>query len=213
MRSLDGSDLDAIAAIHCAAFPHSLLTKFGHDAVKRYYAWQLLGPQETYTIGTEREGELAGFCFGGVFPVAITGFLQRDAPRLLGRVLTRPRLITDLLSRKRVKNVVRALKETLRARIGPTAPGQTVGPKRPFDILAIAVDPRFQGAGIGKALMREAEETAARNGFRVMTLMVATDNVQAVGFYERIGWEKALMNGAWRGNMVKWLKQAGERYP
>jgi ribosomal protein S18 acetylase RimI-like enzyme len=132
--------------------------------------------------------------------------LQQNVSLLARCVLRRPWLLADLLTRKRITSLVETVKRlALPPKAKPAASTEPKGRKRPFDILAIAVHPRLQGGGIGKALMRRAEEIALQNGFHVMTLMVATDNAPAVGFYESIGWSKAPMNGRWRGNMVRWL--------
>ncbi|MGZ3553627.1 MAG: GNAT family N-acetyltransferase [Vulcanimicrobiaceae bacterium] len=210
LRSLDVSDLDAIVATHSAAFPKSAMTKLGREAVRRYYAWQFEGPHENYPFGVLVDGTLAGFCFGGIFPSAISGFLQRNRVFLTWRVVTHPWLLANPLFRGRLESGLAMLKSLGRGASPtpappPPAPGE---PKRPFDILSIAVDPRFQRMGLGKIMMAEAQAIALRNGFHVMTLFVNRDNEQAIRFYEAIGWERALMKGVWRGNMVKWLNSA-----
>ncbi|MGC1380826.1 MAG: GNAT family N-acetyltransferase, partial [Candidatus Baltobacteraceae bacterium] len=90
-------------------------------------------------------------------------------------------------------------------RAAPAAAARAATGKRPFDILAIAVDPRFQGRGLGAAMMEHAGTIALAKGFEVMTLMVNAKNDGALRFYERLGWERAPINGVWRGNMVLWL--------
>ena len=39
VRSLDGSDVAAIAALHARVFPDSVLTRLGPEALRRYYRW------------------------------------------------------------------------------------------------------------------------------------------------------------------------------
>lgn len=198
---LKHSDLSAVARVHSAAFPASALTKLGPEAVRRYYDWQLKGPHEVHALGAVQGERLAGFCFGGVFSGAISGFVRSNASFLMLAVLSRPWLIASPIFRERLRCGQKAL--------GPTAvpakPPSYDPRARPFDILSIAVDPVFQGLGIGSLLMRRAREIAIQKGFTAMTLMVNTDNEQAVRFYQGIGWEKSLMNGNWRGNMVHWL--------
>lgn len=204
VEALAKSHLEAVAAVHCASFPGSMLTNFGPEAVRRYYLWQMGSSDELYTFGAFVETELAGFCFGGIVPTAISGFVRHNKWFLLSKVIRRPWLAANPLFRERFKTGLRVL---ARKQKPPAAPAAADVPKRPFDILSIAVHPRFQGTGVGRSIMAAAQDAALLNGFHVMTLMVHPSNDQALRFYERLGWERALMNGVWRGNMVNWLKR------
>jgi len=197
VRNLRRDDLGDVARVHANAFPSSWLTKFGTQAIRRYYTWQLEGPHEIYPIAVTMHETFAGFCFGGVFPTAISGFVRRNLAFLILRAALHPTLFVQALGSRR-EAVGRSLLAPARI------PAATA--KRPFDILSIAVDPAHQGRGIGKLLMHEAQSLARRNGFTVMTLMVDPKNVAAVAFYEAIGWQKSLRNGGWRGNMECWLQ-------
>jgi ribosomal protein S18 acetylase RimI-like enzyme len=201
LRKLVAGDIDAVATIHCAAFPKSTITRLGKEVVYRYYVWLLEGPHELYAFGATLEHRLVGFCFGGIAPDAIPGFLRQNTGLLFRKLLVRPWLIADPLFRDRLSRGFRTLSRPS-STLQPPVQG---APKRPFDILSIAVRPELQGTGIGKRLMAETEKTALGNGFHVMTLMVNTDNKQAIDFYVAMGWEKNFMKGVWRGNMEKWF--------
>lgn len=203
VATLGLDDVDSVAAIHCAAFPRSALTQLGKEAVSSYYRWVLTGPYEIYAHGIRSDKALAGFCFGGIAPTAMTGFLRRNSGLLASRLVTRPLLIVDPIFRHRLQRGIQTLLRAKR-RSQPAAPVSTAL-KHPYDILSIAVNPSYQGMGFGKTLMEHAQTTARQNGFHVMTLMVNTDNEQAIAFYESMGWEKLLMKGVWRGNMEKWF--------
>jgi hypothetical protein len=93
-RPLVEKDLPAISAIHLAAFPKSALSRLGKGAVRRYYYWLLTGPHpDSFTIGAWQGEQLAGFCFGGKFRGALSGFLRKNRAYLAWRVLTHPWLI------------------------------------------------------------------------------------------------------------------------
>lgn len=204
LRSLDPSDLNAVAAVHAGAFPDSILTKLGKKAVCRYYLWLMEGPHEMYALGAWLDGDLAGFLFGGIAPDAIPGFMRTNRGLLAQRLALRPWLVADPLFRDRIGRAVRAVARTRRNAPAAAAQGAR---KRPFDVISVAVDPRAQGAGIGKRLMHQAESIARTNGFHVMTLMVHVDNRQAIGFYEGLGWQKLLRQGTWSGNMELWFER------
>jgi len=196
--------LDSVAAVHAAAFPDSILTRLGKEAVCRYYLWLIEGPHETYAAGAFLDGDLAGLLFGGIAPDAIPGFLRANRGLLVKRLARRPWLVVDPVFRDRIASAVRSV--TRPHRSAPVTAAQAAR-KRPFDVISVAVDPRVQGEGIGKRLMRYAEQIARQNGFHVMTLMVHVDNDQAIGFYESLGWQKLLRQGIWHGNMELWFER------
>ncbi|WP_088341366.1 GNAT family N-acetyltransferase [Robiginitalea sediminis] len=51
------------------------------------------------------------------------------------------------------------------------------------------VHPDFRGKGIGKALLRRAQELASENGLKGLALETAVDN-PARHLYESLGWER-----------------------
>jgi ribosomal protein S18 acetylase RimI-like enzyme len=53
----------------------------------------------------------------------------------------------------------------------------------------VAVDPQWQGAGVGQALMRELENRLRARGCSKMNLTVKRSNAQVQGFYERLGFD------------------------
>jgi GNAT superfamily N-acetyltransferase len=70
-----------------------------------------------------------------------------------------------------------------------------VGPSREDDagtgdgeLYAIFVDPAAQGAGLGNALLAEAERALRAGGWSRAALRVFTENGHARTFYERHGW-------------------------
>jgi ribosomal protein S18 acetylase RimI-like enzyme len=209
LRALGPSDLPAVAAIHRAAFPSSWLTKLGNAAVVRYYAWQMEGPHEAYVFGVTTDGKLGGFCFCGVFPTAIAGYVRQNWALLAWRLLIHPSLLRSPLLAERLQRAFHAFFQ----REAKARPATGERGKRPFDILSIAVDPAVQRMGLGRLMMERARALAGENGFHVMTLMVNPENQQAVRFYEKIGWERALMNGEWRGNMVQWVDRRITQVP
>jgi GNAT superfamily N-acetyltransferase len=76
---------------------------------------------------------------------------------------------------------------------------------RSFGIQAIAVNAEVQGKGVGKLLMKAAEEAARSLGFKRMHLTVHVNNSQAIAFYGSTGWEKEIVHGRWNHVMRKSL--------
>ncbi len=61
--------------------------------------------------------------------------------------------------------------------------------KQTAHIPQVAVAPRFQGCGVGTALMQSSFEELARRGFEEVSLTVTDLNAGAVRLYERMGFE------------------------
>lgn len=58
-----------------------------------------------------------------------------------------------------------------------------------IEILNLGVDPKLQGKGIGRQMMRFAEKNAAELGREKVILVTNVKNLQAVGFYKKSGYK------------------------
>ncbi len=203
IRSLNLQDLPQAAQVHLKAFPKSALTLLGAESVRRYYEWQIVGPHDCLALGAFGEsGRLVGFCFGGIFRGALSGFLARNKKYLALQVIQRPWLVfTNTLFRDRLSQGLRIV----RKRNGPEKPTETT-PGKVFGILSIAVDPACQQMGIGRQLMEYSETYAKAHGFASMRLTVAPENLHAIQFYETNNWKKQSAAADWNGLMVKDLR-------
>jgi ribosomal protein S18 acetylase RimI-like enzyme len=201
IRELNTADLPSVVAIHRAAFPESAFTLLGEEAVRRYYLWLMEGPHDAVALGAFRAGDLAGFCYAGVYRGALSGYLRENRRFLMTRLMVRPWLISNPIFRARLLTGVRVFKRF--SRPSPSAEPPPQPEVRSFGILSIAVHPERQGLGVGKRLMEEAERRARRDNFPQMHLSVHMDNQQAVSFYDRLGWERILVEGEWAGKMRK----------
>jgi ribosomal protein S18 acetylase RimI-like enzyme len=56
-------------------------------------------------------------------------------------------------------------------------------------IYHLAVEPAYQGRGIGKSLVKECLEGLGRTGLRRAIILVANDNPRGREFWRRCGWE------------------------
>jgi ribosomal protein S18 acetylase RimI-like enzyme len=52
----------------------------------------------------------------------------------------------------------------------------------------LAVNARFQGRGLGKQLMLEAEQFGLKKGCKAVRLFVDDTNIRAIGFYQSMGY-------------------------
>ena len=215
LRSLTLQDLPSVAEIHLRAFPRSALTHLGFESVRRYYEWQMVGPHDLVALGAFIDGTMAGFSFAGHFNGALIGFIRRNKGFLLWRTATHFWLLNDELFRSRARRGAALLGRLLkgqRATVKPRLSVPQTGRVSEYGILSIAVDPNIQGKGIGKTLMAENERIAHEQGYGQIGLSVNHDNVQAIGFYQSLGFEKFNSSeGGWQGKMKKHLQPLAVR--
>ena len=57
-------------------------------------------------------------------------------------------------------------------------------------IYHLAIDPGYQGCGLGKRLLDECLDGLRRAGIKRVIIMVADDNERGTKFWERVGWKK-----------------------
>ncbi|MFN2611839.1 MAG: N-acetyltransferase family protein, partial [Solirubrobacterales bacterium] len=71
------------------------------------------------------------------------------------------------------------------------APGREEPPdSHVAEVVAIYVDPKHWGKGVGRALMKSAEAEAAEAGYQGMFLWSFERNAQARAFYARLGYKR-----------------------
>lgn len=199
VRPVVAADLADVAAVHQRAFPDSAITHLGLEAARRYYRWQLEGPHDAVAVLAERQGEMAGFCFAGVFRGAMSGFLRRERWFLVRRIATHPWLV----GRREVRTDLSRGIRSLRPAAGSAPPSTPSQATSRFGVLAIATDPAHQRRGVAAALMAAVEDKAREGGYEELGLTVHVANAPAIAFYEREGWERS--GATWNGSMRKAL--------
>ncbi len=211
LQTLDIDDLFAVTEIHRDTFPESMLSLLGFEVVRRYYLWQFTGPHDVFSLGVFGDsGTLCGYCFGGIFRGALSGFLNANKYFLFWKVLTKPGIFLMPEFRRRFLPSFRLMRRERDTQFHLLQ--QETDQRKSFGILTIAIHPQFQGKGLGKLLMKRAENAAISQGFREMNLTVHPENTLAVEFYQKLGWEKVLDNStAWSGRMTKNLVVENQR--
>lgn len=211
VRNIQMDDLNEISRIHITSFHERALTQLGRGAVTRYYSWLLKGFTKTFPICVEtHEGTLAGFCFSGNYSGSFSGFLREHTWYLVVSLLLRPWLIFNSLVRDQARVAYKTLRRNFGSRktksknkLSPNHANPQVKKPSSFGILSIAVLPSYQRQGIGELLMCEVENYAFSNGYSRLHLSVHPENLRAVKFYEKLGWERSSPTENWDGKMFK----------
>lgn len=219
------ADIDAVIDIHRAAFPDSAITQLGDAVIRRYYAWQFVGPHPApVALGVWHDDRLVGFLFGGRRHRAVVGFVHRYAGAIALGAVCHPGAVRQLAAPK-VLAVARLLAR------GGGAPGTGPAPAAPpvadppmtdqetvshdtgpsFGVLSVAVSADAQGTGAAAMLMAGAEQAAGVDGLTRMHLTVQTGNGRAIAFYEKLGWVRKLEADGWHGAMTKSIDGAFDK--
>jgi ribosomal protein S18 acetylase RimI-like enzyme len=181
-------DLDAVASLHCEAFPATVIGRLGAPAARRYYA-RLLQSADTIALGAEAGGALVGFLFAGPQPVPEAAYVKHNALFLATRLLLRPRLLADPFVLSRIASGGKLLMARRGSWGGPAEPDPQA--RRCCHGLYLAVRPSFQHRGLGRTLLAAGEAAAHGRGYNEFRLS------------ERTGWIRILSDGQWKGFMYK----------
>ncbi len=168
-----GTSLDAprCAALHADQIAQGFLPALGQPFLRRLYRRIARFP-DSFLLVAEGEGVTAGFIagcadVGGLY----RSFLWRDGIPAGAQAI-----------RPAVANWRRVL-DTL----GHATSGS--GEARGSELLAIAVDPSWQGHRVGRALVDAFLEEVADRGGNAAHVVVGADNRAAITLYERCGFE------------------------
>lgn len=164
--------VDQVVRLHVDTLD-GLLTRLGAWFVRRYYRHAVQDPGRLGFF-VEREGSVGGLVVGSARPDDDFGGLVRPPVSFVGALLralvARPGLLWQLASSWWGVTGASAL-----------ADGE-------IELTYLAVDPSWQGEGVGRALIEAFCEAAAERGHTAVVLSVEEEN-PAVRFYERLSFE------------------------
>ncbi len=173
---MGGADLDSVASLHLAAFPHFFLTSLGQRALRELYAG-MLDDTAGITLIAEADGRMLGFAAGTI-----------DSRWYYRRLLVR-----------RWWRFVRAIalqalrRPSLLFRLGWRVRSATTSAPRPGEavLLSVAVSPSQQGRGAGRALVAGFIAAAREKNARSVSLTTdAVDNQRVQQFYQSLGFHR-----------------------
>ena len=174
LRLGDPGDARLVARWHVALIPDGFLSSLGERLLRRLYGRVVRSPG-SFLVVAEGESAPVGFVAGSV----ALGRLYRDfalrdgVPALAG---TAPQLVAHL---------PRALETLRHGRAQTGTEEESSG--RCGELLAIAVDPAFQGRGVGRMLVDGFVHQLARRGVDRARVVVGAGNHAAIALYEQAG--------------------------
>jgi ribosomal protein S18 acetylase RimI-like enzyme len=169
------SHIDAVVAVHLAAFDGFTLSILGEGFLKEFYTGVLDDPTGMAFVILDQQN-LVGFVAGSAQP---NGFYRRLLYKrwwrfgvaALPAVLSKPRIFP---------RVLRAF----------SMPHEPLPHPNCATLMSIAVNPALQGYGAGKGLVKAFLEEAAARGLDSVNLKTdANDNDKVNQFYIKMGFE------------------------
>lgn len=178
IREATISDLSRVVAIHQVAFAGFFMTELGHRFLNAYYRQVLDFPHHLFlvcqsTLDSPIEGFVAGFLNPHEFYYRLKKRKWHLALCAAVHLIVRPHRWTHALaSLRRAQNLTQLPRESLRI----------------AELASLAVHPKAQGKGIGKALVLAFLELAQEQGAHKVYLTTDASNNESVNsFYQRIG--------------------------
>lgn len=170
IRPARGADAAEAAVLHAGQISQGFLSALGPRFLERLYRRVTLSAG-SFVLVAESRGSTVGFIAGSTDVAGLyRRFLWRDgipaALRSAGRLVTGWRKVLDTL--------------------GHGAPSGD-GKGRGAELLAIAVEPNWQGRGVGRELVASFLQEVEEGGFDTAHVVVGSDNHGAVALYERAG--------------------------
>lgn len=194
VRSLDDPHRRFAADLHRCALPSGLFPRLGDRFLISYHAAFQHSPYGVAFVASVA-GKPVGLLMGTTDDQAHHRWVVRHRGgrmALAGAValLCRPALAV-LFARTRAR---RYLTRLLRLRRTATKVGHTPSAGRETEgsvgnLTHVAVAPDHHGAGIGSALVDAYVQAAEVAGTKLLGVVTSREGPQAVGFYERLGWE------------------------
>ena len=189
--ALSVADLDPAVALHLEVLDMEFLSRFGPRFMRAYYrAWE--SSTGALALGAFEGDQLAGVLLGATDPAAhvramVRAHGARLALEMLGAALTHPALARDLVTTRAVRYArgLGRLVATRLRRATPTAPSK--GGPRVGEITHVLVDSRYQGQGVGRALIDAAIDASRAANVDELVLVTPPD-LAARHFYDALGW-------------------------
>ena len=173
VRRARGADARAMGRLHASAMPTAFLPTLGEGFLTQLYRELVTDPSAVALVAV-RDGLVTGFAAG---VRSVDAFYRRFALRR-GAVAA-----LEAAPRLRDPGVRASLRETARY---PTTSSELPA----AELLAIGVDDRARGTGVGRALAEGVLRGLGRRGAESCKVVVGADNDGANRFYDALGFRR-----------------------
>lgn len=196
MKDTQKADLKRVAECHIRVFPDSLSSRLGIKYCIKMISFYL-DDDRGLLFHLEEGHRIYGYCCGietrnfGLHG-STTSMTQYTFKSLVINIMIRPWLLFHPqilhnfpLIRKNI--ALKLCKREGKKRTSPAPPMGNFVPS--LGLVAIGVDPLYQGKGYGSLILKEFEKRAGNIGFKRIGLSVRKNNHQAIAAYKKNGWQ------------------------
>ena len=177
IRKINIDDLENLSNLHVKIFDKSYFSVyFSTPDLKKYFA--KLIELNKYSYVFEYENRVVGYLIGGhKTQFAVDEFMRENRFKIIYYIAINPKFI--FISLKKI------IKKTLSNNLKSSAD---------LRLFLIGVDPSEGKKGIGANLIKKFEEDIRADGYKLYGLYVRTNNVDAINFYNKIGFVNEFKN-------------------
>ncbi len=185
VRKAESSDLLEIGRCHIISFPGEFMSQMGICWLKSLYNEFIKHPRGISLVAVDNENNIIGFAFGGERKIRDT-FLKNAVYKYCFLIFFK--FLTCKIIRKKL---IRHLAHIFRSK-GHEGNSKDEESDQGLQgsLLSIGVSPRAQAKGVGTLLVQNFEQHAKNMGFNKMMLTVRKDNLKAIQFYKKNGWNE-----------------------
>lgn len=172
IRNAGKNDLELISQLHILSFDNFFLSKLGRNFLKFMYNLFFIDKNGVLLVAVDDSGKLLGFAAGCL-----------DKKKFDADVRTLNNMISGLFLSiiPFIKNPLFFLKRVFRALFSKSKYSR---PNNSAYLSSIAVNPKYNGNGIGRKLLLEFEKVALSHGYNSIDLTTdIKDNNKTLQFY------------------------------
>jgi ribosomal protein S18 acetylase RimI-like enzyme len=191
LKRADKESLTGIAKCYIEAFPNSISAKLGQNYITHNLEW-FIGDDNKILFYIQEENECIGFC-GGYLWTKIgdgsTSSMINYSKKIRNQILLRkPWLLLDYESIIKILNFL--LMKFRLIFLGNKSVEIKLQRNEPsLGLVVIGVTPSNKGKGIASILIQHFEKFGADKGINWAHLSVRKENLRAINFYKKNGWE------------------------
>ena len=171
-ESITKNNINEVCMLHRIAYLEDhFSSNFSDDMLKKYYLELIKGNEQFCLVAFEPGGQAVGFVISGLnLNNNVKKFVNQNVFAISKITIFNPKFIYP-----KIRSLfTRFSKESWQS-------------KAVYRVLSIAVNPKFQGGGIGRLILKEIEARYKRNTIHKYGLSVKKSNEKATAFYLKLG--------------------------
>jgi GNAT superfamily N-acetyltransferase len=179
---VDARDIEALAALHVASIPDSLITVLGERYARTCYEYFDRSPAELVLVDRDAAGTIVAAAVVSLEPETLNRRLVRHTALLASMCARAPQVLSLLWTSAR------------RPRGAAPSPARAVPIAAP-ELILMFTAASMRSRGVGASLLRSVDETLRQHGIATYIVHTVSDPAnRAIAFYRANGFEPSGMS-------------------